>query len=683
MRASPSGLLERLRPCAAWLALALPGGARALQAPAKPPEPPPPPASPRREPEPPPPPSAPAPPAAPAAPAAPADSAATPPGPPLLQDPLAATRPDLLGAWSGEAGGARDSLFLLVGFTKDAQGAWAMAATVPQALAVNQRVSQLTVTEGRRFEGELTSAAAALKLRGELAADGSRVDGEAEISFQGMPPQLRSFSLRPTVHPRQVPQRSIWTTTLQVPGAALEMQMTLADAGPLGWVGSMDIPAQGLGDFPVLVKRRGSGTLDVTVPVANPATMVLEPSADGTRLTGTFTQGVAVPVTFVRQSGEMAGVKRRPQDPVPPYPYREREVLIRCEGGHALAGTLLLPPAASPDARVGGVVLLTGSGAQDRNESLMGHRPFLVIADALARAGLAVLRCDDRGVGGSTGASAEVTSEDLAEDARAMIKHLRSHAEVDPGLCGIVGHSEGGLTGPMAALAEQEAGRPLAFVVMLAGPGVSGRELLKTQMRRIIEAEGVKPSAADEVLDRQSRLLDAVVAGMPEEELLGMMTALVNAQLALNAGMAGMPAPPPVPPTAPVITTGMAQLTSPWMRTFLALDPRDTLAALKCPVLAMNGTLDTQVDVAQNLTEVERVRTEAGMPVTARKLEGLNHLFQPAVSGAVSEYATIDVTFEPSALAEMVAWIRGTVDALAATRPPPFRPVRMRDRAAP
>lgn len=433
---------------------------------------------------------------------------------------------------------------------------------------------------------------------------------------------------------------------LAVPGGSLRLVLRLTEDGDA----TIDIPAQGIERMALEVTGGPGGALTMRIPVPVPAFMDLK-EADG-GLAGTFRQAAfSAPVAF------RPGEPTKPQDPKPPFPYAVRDVEVRHPAGHVLAGTLVVPPGASASSRVPGVVFITGSGPQDRDESLMGHRPFLVIADALARRGIASLRCDDRGVGRSTGDFAAATSADFATDAAAAFQLLASVPEVDPARVGFLGHSEGGLVGPIAAEAlEARAGRAEArpaFVVLLAGPGVDGAAILKAQNEAIFRAAGVAGDALAQVVAAHAACVDAASAGVPEEELRAKASAMVEAQMRVGGGAAAMDDAQ----RAKVVDGVVAQMRAPWMLAFMRLDPAVALRRLRCPVLALFGERDLQVIPAQNEAPVAAALREAGVPATVRTMPGLNHLFQPAARGTIDEYASIDVTVDPAVLALVGDWI--------------------------
>lgn len=342
-----------------------------------------------------------------------------------------------------------------------------------------------------------------------------------------------------------------------------------------------------------------------------------------------------------------APTPRRPQDPLPPFPYTSEEVTVR-SGELRLAGTLTLPPGEGP---FPAALLITGSGPQDRDEALLGHRPFLVLSDALTRAGIATLRLDDRGVGGSDAGPEPATTAELAEDCLAAVAFLRADPRIRAAQVGLIGHSEGGLIGPLAA--SRSEGR-VAFVVMLAGPGVPGHQVLVAQMAAVARAAGLPAEAIDRQRAAQERLIAHARDGASVDQLRADLRALAEAQLS-----AGAEAPPPAE-LERRIDGQLRFFQGRWMRFFLAYDPRPALRELKAtPLLALNGELDLQVLADQNLPAIEDALQAAGNPdVTIVRLPGLNHLFQTARSGSPSEYATIEETIAPAVLTRVCEWIQ-------------------------
>lgn len=337
----------------------------------------------------------------------------------------------------------------------------------------------------------------------------------------------------------------------------------------------------------------------------------------------------------------------RPQTPIPPFPYRQIEVEFKNEkDGNTIAGTLTVPDGVGP---FPAVALITGSGPQDRDETVARHKPFWVIADHLSRNGIAVLRTDDRGVGKSTGTLPDSTTEDLAGDALAGVKALQANDLIDRTHIGLMGHSEGGAIAAISASRSQDVG----FIILLAGCGVPGRELLPAQMRGLLKAGGTKQESIDSQVAIQASIMAAVERDATAEELTGIMTKLVREQ----SGLAGMLMTDAA--AARAVAPQVAQLKSRWYRQFIQLDPRDYLRKVQCPVLALNGEKDLQVPPDQNLPEIEKALREAGnRDVTIQRIPDLNHLFQTAKTGLPQEYMQNRESFSPAALDIITPWIR-------------------------
>jgi pimeloyl-ACP methyl ester carboxylesterase len=296
------------------------------------------------------------------------------------------------------------------------------------------------------------------------------------------------------------------------------------------------------------------------------------------------------------------------------------------------------------------VVLVSGSGPQDRDETLLGHKPFLVLADYLTRRGIAVLRLDDRGVGASTGSFAAGTSEDFAQDAAAAVRWLRARPEVADDRVGIVGHSEGGLIAPLVASRTPE----VAFLVLLAGPGIPSAELLVMQGALISRAGGDADAEVQRTSALQREMFAAIAATADSAALHARMREIgARFQASLTPEERAQAEMSDATMNAAINT-----LISPWFRWFLRYDPAPALRATRVPVLAINGSLDLQVPADENLAGIQRALAEGGnRDVTVEKLPGLNHLFQTARTGAPSEYAEIEETFSPAALRRIGDWI--------------------------
>ena len=438
-----------------------------------------------------------------------------------------------------------------------------------------------------------------------------------------------------------------WLGTLAVPGGSLRIVFHITEANG-GLAATMDSPDQGAFGIPTGAVRLTGDTLSIEVPIVYGR---YRGEVRGDTIEGTWSQGVAsFPLVVVRT--EEAAPPRRPQHPEPPYPYDAIDVTIPTDDpGVTLAGTLTKPHGDGP---FPAVVLISGSGPQDRDETLFGHKPFLVIADALTRHGVAVLRYDDRGFGGSTGNFAAATTADFANDALAAVRYLRGRSDIDPARIGLIGHSEGGIVAPMAARRSDD----VAFVVLLAGPGVPFEELLPIQIERIALADGATPEAAAAMRRGTRRLMEIARDTPDRNEAAAKMREAVREMIdALPPDQRDTFGTTPQMREA-AIAQQVTFFNSPWMRFLIGHDPADDLRRLSIPVLALNGTLDLNVPPDVNLPPIRRALEEAGNPASrVYELPGLNHLFQPARTGLGREYGTIETTFDPSALELLVNWI--------------------------
>ncbi len=443
---------------------------------------------------------------------------------------------------------------------------------------------------------------------------------------------------------------AVWSGTVELPdGTQLEFSVALQQDS-----GTITIPLQEVQDLPlsdVLVTDR---ELRFSLASAG-AVWEMTLADDGQSATGLLKQGALLRTTMHRLApGEVARKEiRRPQEPAPPFPYETSEVsFANALAGVTLAGTLSLPRGNGPFPCV---VLVTGTGPQDRDEALLGHRPFLVLADHLTRHGVAVLRYDDRGVGESTGAFATATTEDFAQDTLAALAFLKTRADVDAGKLGIVGHSEGGLIAPICAARSKD----VAFLVLLAGTGMRGAELLPLQGKLISLAAGTPVVDAELQARESAEIYALMVAGRSDAELKAGIRAAVIRQLSVAPETKGMP-PDELQSYADQIVMEQAEeLLGPWARQFVVMDPCENLRKVTCPVLAVNGEKDLQVPPKENLSRIEQALADGGnKDVTILEIPGLNHLFQTCSTGSPAEYGEIEETFSPAALDAVTSWIR-------------------------
>lgn len=453
--------------------------------------------------------------------------------------------------------------------------------------------------------------------------------------------------LAPGPTPAQAPPDGRWDGAILVLGTELGISVAFTTVrDTLG--ATMDIPQQGAKDFPLVQVRWEAPRVHFELQ-GGPGLATFDGTLAGDSITGTFAQAGVTGTFRLRRAADSAGPAPGPD--APPPPYREEEVTFT-SGDVTLAGTLTLPegPGRHP-----AVVLITGSGPQNRDEEIVGFRPFRLLADHLTRHGIAVLRYDDRGVGGSTGAVQHATSSDFAGDVLAAVALLRNRAEVRGDAIGLIGHSEGAIVGPLAATRSED----VAFLVLLAGTAVPGEAVLLEQLARIMRAGG----AADSEVVRQQALQRRVFAAVRSDTGWERLRGDIEAEIRRGVER--------LPPEQRAAVADMDELVrsrtaqqiagvrTPWFRAFLDYDPAEALARVAVPVLALFGERDLQVPPEQNVEPMRRALAEAGnRAVTIEIVPGVNHLFQRAETGSPSEYATLEKAFAPGVLERIAAWIQ-------------------------
>lgn len=339
----------------------------------------------------------------------------------------------------------------------------------------------------------------------------------------------------------------------------------------------------------------------------------------------------------------------RPQEPKPPFPYTSEDVtFLNDKYNINLAGTLTIPAGKGP---FPAVILITGSGAQNRNEEIMGHKPFMVIADYLSRNGIAVLRYDDRGVWKSQGDYATATSFDLATDAEAALNYLKNDSRINKKVLGLMGHSEGGLIAPIVVSANPD----VSFIVSLAGPGVTGEQIIHRQSADISRASGVDEKQIEESVSINKKLFAVLKKESDNKKASEKMTALYKEILFKKKT-----SPEDIEKSLKQVQASLNPSTLTWFRYFIMTDPALFWKKVKCPVLALNGEKDLQVAADENLPGIEKaVKSSGNNSVKTVKLPGLNHLFQHCKTGLPAEYGSIEETFSPEALKIINDWILG------------------------
>ena len=385
-----------------------------------------------------------------------------------------------------------------------------------------------------------------------------------------------------------------WSGKLNVGSASLTLVLHVEQADGHVVI-TLDSPDQGVKGIGTFKEFLSDDSLAIKVEQIG---MTYRAKLKDGKLDGTFSQnGMKIPLVLTR--GDVAEVKR-PQNPQPPFPYETEEVTFRNEAdGATLAGTLTYPVGYDKQSKKKPIVVLfvSGSGQQNRDEEVFNHKPFFVIADYLARQGIATLRYDDRAIGKSTGGEVKNgTSEDFMRDALAGLEFLRQQKKFSK--VGMLGHSEGGLIAFMLGAKKQT-----DFIVSLAGPGVKGDTLLTEQSNRILSLSGLPATMTVEKYRQQQDVQEI-----------------------------------------------------PWLKWFIDYDPTNNIRSTRCPVFALNGTLDCQVIASQNLTAIRQLLPKSKKNLV-KEYHGLNHLFQHSTTGFPAEYGQIEETISPEVLQDIAQWL--------------------------
>lgn len=432
-----------------------------------------------------------------------------------------------------------------------------------------------------------------------------------------------------------------WEGTIDVPNQPLNIKIDLSKKDG-SWSGTIDIPAQGavglsLSDYQI---DENSEIIKVGFSIKGvPGNPTFDGQLQEQIIKGKFTQAG---FTFdFHLSREKTDSPSRPQEPKPPFPYKIEEVEYK-NGTVNLVGTLTLPTDEGP---YPAVLLITGSGLQDRDQTIFGHKPFWIIADYFTRAGIAVLRVDDPGIGKSTQHPNPPTTADFATDVDAGVAFLKNDKRIAS--VGLIGHSEGGVIASIVASRNDD----VKFSVLMAAPGVLGSELLRKQNERIYDAMGFEEERKQALMTLLDSLFTILTSDQPDVKLHPQVSIIVRKQFELNGIHAEKV-------DDRMVQTAVQQVLNPWMRYFITFNPQPYLLNTKTPVLALNGELDVQVDAEQNLTAIAQALEKGGnQNVTIHRIPDLNHLFQHAKTGLINEYAGIEETISPSVLKLIKDWI--------------------------
>jgi pimeloyl-ACP methyl ester carboxylesterase len=551
----------------------------------------------------------------------------------------AAARPAFLeGEWAGVLQVGDTQLHLVLHLFKDEQGKWHAKLD-----SLNQAVYGLEASDVTRAEDtlrfEIPSVGA--KFQGKIEPDHRSIRGLWEQSGTGLPLKFEKRS--PGAEARLAASavskaEGTWQGAIAISNMRMRLQMHVTHGEKGELLASVDSLDQGIEGIPASQVTETNGQLKFEMP-AFQAEYAGTLSATKNEISGVWTQNDTVSkLDFVRSEKPLQ--LRRPQTPVKPYPYKEEAVSFRAADGSAkLAGTLTIPQGDGP---FPAAVFVGGSGPTDRDESIAGHQPFLLLADLLTRKGIAVLRYDKRGIAQSTGDYARATMQDFSGDAGAALAYLKSRKEVDAKRLGILGHSEGGILAAMVATRSSD----VDWVVLLATPATTGERTLLRQSELIARTGGLP----EEQIARSQQFDRDVYALVREEKSPAVLEKKLN-DLIEKRGLTSA-----MPPAA--LQAQVRMMTTPWFRDFLSFDPGPLFEELKCAVLALNGDRDLQVDAEDSVPLLRKAYKDSGnKDFTVAEIEGVNHWFQKALSGSPALYGAIEETMAPEVQTAISGWI--------------------------
>ena len=544
----------------------------------------------------------------------------------------------LEGHWTGSLQAGEAVLHLVLHVSKAEDGSF--KATID---SLDQGVYGIDVTALTQKDSTLhfNVSSVGASYEGKFAADHGSIEGawtQGSVSLPLVFHRQAAGAAAKKPSNAIASAEGVWQGALEGNGMRLRLQLHVSHDDQNQLVAALDSPDQQISGLPAIKVSQKDAGFHFEIPVVSGVyDGTLNPAK--TAIAGSWTQsGVDQKLDFQRSDQLLQLV--RPQNPVKPYPYKEEEITFpNGKAKISLAGTLTLPRGQGP---FPAAILLSGSGPHDRDESIVGHRPFLVLADHLTRKGIAVLRFDKRGIGKSTGDYATATTEDFAADAEAALAYLKTRKEVDQKKSGLIGHSEGGMIAPLVAAHSSD----VSWIILLAGPGLKGEDTLLLQSELILKTAGVNDEQIARTREFDKQTYTLVRQEKDPATLQAKLTDLVQ-----SSGMSAS-----LPPAA--VQSQVRLMASPWFRFFLDYDPVPTLQKTSCPVLALNGEKDLQVAPKENLAKIQKALQDGGnKDFQTTELPGLNHLFQHSPTGSPTEYGGIQETMAPEALNAVSDWV--------------------------
>ena len=563
----------------------------------------------------------------------------------LLAAPLFAQDEATTTTWKGTLDARGTELRLEIDVTKNGE------ALTGELRSLDQGNVTLKLDKVKIEEGKLSFLVPRItgKYSGEVSDDGSTITGTFTQSGMDLDLTLKKGDSKKTAENPVEVLKEAWIGEIEMGGMKPVMQFRIMTKES-GGKAYFDSVTEGQTGFAAKFQHK-DGELQFEVDQIDLEFRGKLNDA-GDKAEGIWSQGGReLPLTLEKKATEYDNKNvwgNRPQRPVAPFPYDAVEVSFENKRDSLiLAGTLTLPKTPGPHPAV---ILISGSGPQDRDESIMEHKPFLVIADYLTRRGIAVLRYDDRGTAESTGKFSEATTEDFAHDASAAVEFLKKHSKIDSSKIGLAGHSEGGLIAPIVCGLRDD----VAFVALLAATGIDGKAIVVSQSVAMSEAEGIEESEL-----KMSKILTPVMVDLAMSGALSIDDPKMKE--AIKQALATLPESEREEKAEEIrdsLKTQLPRLQGKWMAYFLKYDPYPALTKMKCPVLAIIGSKDTQVLPKLNMPKIKQALKEGGNAnATFVELEGLNHLFQKCETGGMSEYSTIQETVNPEALAKIGDWM--------------------------
>lgn len=554
-----------------------------------------------------------------------------------------AARPVTLeGDWSGALQVGDTELQLVLHLVKDVQGEWHAKLD-----SLNQAVYGMDASKVTRDDDTLRFEIASVgaKFEGKIEPDHRSIRGLWEQGGMGLP---LKFEKRARTAATRAAAAAIskaegtWQGAIEVANMRMRLQMHVShdDKGKL--LASLDSLDQGIQGIPASKVSEKGEEMSFEIP-AFQAEYRGKFSASKNEIVGEWAQNDIIEKLNFRRSDQPLEL-RRPQNPTKPFPYGTEEITFAAGGGKVtLAGTLTIPQGAGP---FPAAIFIGGSGPVDRDGTIAGHKPFLVLADALTRKGIAILRYDKRGVGQSTGSYEQATMEDLTDDAQSALAYLKARKEVDPKRTGVLGHSEGGIIAAQVATHRND----LDWLVLLGTPATPGERTLLRQSELIARTGGLP----EEQITRSQQFDRLAYAAVREEKNTKALEAKLSALIEKSELNAAMP--------TGALQAQIHMMSTPWFREFLDFDPMPLLQQIDCPVLALSGDRDLQVDASDSVPLLRQAYDKSGnKDFTVVEIDGVNHLFQKAQSGSPALYGAIEETIAPEVLNAITRWLDGHI----------------------